>query len=88
MFCPLFALGMAQIDPAITRFEEQCERLGLHHDSIWVPHAIRANVKATQTLRQRLRWFLSGYWDGLILYRITLPKDRPAESCARGHEHD
>ena len=51
-----------QIDPAITRFEEQCEREGLVCDSCWVPAALRAQVRATQTWPQRARWFFSGYW--------------------------
>ena len=36
-------------------------------------------VQETQTWSQRLRWFVGGYWDGLILYDISLAakKDTP-----------
>ena len=59
------------LDPAISRFEQECEGLGLQHSSNPVPHELRWQVAATQTLPQRLRWFGAGYWDCLMIYHIT-----------------
>lgn len=71
-----------QVDPAISHFEAQCERHGLEFDCTWVPNSLCKAVTETQTVRERLLWFLYGHWDGLILYHITAPKAKEGAPSA------
>lgn len=74
-----------QIDPAISHFEAQCEQYGLAFDCMWVPENLRAAVRAQQTLRQRVSWFLYGYWDGIIVYHITAKNRKTSSSSCSAY---
>lgn len=76
---------MRQVDPAISRFEAQCQRHGLQVESSWVPDTLRAAVCETQTARQRLLWFLYGHWEGLIVYHIRAAQADGKHSSASGN---
>jgi len=60
------------LDASLGRFERQAAAAGLRLRRGPVPEAVAGRVRAEQSLATRAQWWLAAYWDGLLLYQVSL----------------
>ena len=61
-------------DAALLQFERRCVAHGLHVTRQPVPAATERRVREAQSLAVRGAWWVSGMWESLWLYHVSLPR--------------
>lgn len=64
------------VDPAVADFETSCRRHGLRTAKRPVGSKTLDAVRASQSARARLYWWLAGFYDGIQVYDVQLAVDR------------
>ena len=59
---------------SLTHFEQKCASVGLRAERTPLPEDTARRVSAMQWPLIRVVWWLAGFWDSFVLYRVSLPQ--------------